>query len=73
MMERTEVGKSVTAGNLQAIKGDTFSVDPKSGFLIVFYNSDATDGQFTFEYWVEATEKSEAPVEKKEPEPVKVV
>ena len=61
--ERSVIGKPVTGGNKQVEAGDTFQTDPKSGFLIIFYNSDATDGQFGFEYWVEATKKTKEEIE----------
>lgn len=54
---RTEMGAPGSAGNLQVNVGDTYTVDPKKGFLVVFWNSDNTDGKFSFEYWVEAGEK----------------
>lgn len=39
------------------VEGDTFSVSPDSGFLIVFYNNGQENGSLNFEYWVEATKK----------------
>ena len=56
---RSVPGLAAKAGNAQAQTGDIFAVNPKSGLLAVFYNSDATDGQFGFEYWVEATKKGD--------------
>lgn len=51
------MGKAGIAGNLQVLEGDTYQVDPKVGFLIVFYNTGDTNGNFTFDYWAEGTKK----------------
>jgi hypothetical protein len=56
---RGDMGKSGIAGNLQVLEGDTYTVDPKVGFLIIFWNDKNTLGNFTFDYWIEGNKLSE--------------
>ena len=40
------------------MEGDTFSIDAiKNGFLLVFFNNDASQNEFGFEYWLDITNK----------------
>ena len=57
---RLEKTKSLTAGNMQVQIGDIFSVSAlDSGLLLIFYNSDDSEGSFSFEYWITASTQSD--------------
>jgi len=50
-MDATE---SVIAGNAQASAGATYSIGADKGFLIVAYANESSNGEFAFNYWLEA-------------------
>lgn len=59
---RTDAKRSLVEGNKQPNVGDSFGVQTNSGFLIVAYpegkGNDDQGKEFAFEYWVDATLKS---------------
>lgn len=56
---RKESTKSVVAGNVNIQAGQSFKLKPDEGFLIVAYPRDDSEGDFGFEFWVDATLKPE--------------
>lgn len=58
---RYEATESVVLGNQQATVGQTYSIEPSKGFLIVAYPNEQVTSEpttaFGFNYWIDATLK----------------
>lgn len=58
---RTTATESVIAGNAQASAGATYSIDVEKGFLVVAYPNEGVEGEFGFNYWIDAELKPAEP------------
>lgn len=58
---KREATESIIDGNQQVTVGETYSIDPSKGFVVVAYPNENVATEFAFNYWLEAEIKPVEP------------